>query len=247
MPERGGRGGIVSELVVPAPAGRDRLNRRACLLAWATVGYNAVEGIVALAAGVVASSTALVSFGLDSAIEVSSALAVAWQFAHHSPAERERRTLRLIAASFFALAAWVTVDAVRSLLGAGEAQPSTVGIALTAASLVVMPVLTLAKRRTGRALGSATVVADSTQTLLCTYLSAVVLAGLVLNATLGWSWADPVAALVVAGIAAREGIEAWRGEGCCASPATAPAAGDTMTGGAEDCGCSPDCADDCCR
>jgi divalent metal cation (Fe/Co/Zn/Cd) transporter len=235
----------VSDPALLVPARRDRLNRRAQLLAWATIGYNTAEGAIALAAGVAASSTALVSFGLDSAIEVSSALAVAWQFAHHAPAERERRTLRLIAASFFALAAWVSLDAVRSLAGVGEAEPSTVGIALTAASLVVMPALTVAKRRTGRALGSATVVADSTQTLLCAYLSAVVLVGLVLNAALGWSWADPLAALVVAGIAAREGVEAWRGDSCCApaSLAGTPAVGDT-TGDACDCG--PGCADGCC-
>jgi len=208
----------VSAVAVLRGERRSRLNRRARWLAWATIGYNTVEGGVALAAGVVASSTALVSFGLDSAIEVSSALAVAWQFAHQTPAGRERRTLRLIAVSFFALAAWIGFDSVRSLLGAGQARPSAVGIALTAASLVVMPVLALLKRRTGRELGSASVVADSVQTLLSTYLSAVVLGGLVLNATLGWSWADPVAALVVAGIALREGIEAWRGEGCCAAP-----------------------------
>jgi hypothetical protein len=119
----------MSELVMLAAPRRERLNRRARYLAWATIGYNAVEGLVALAAGVVASSAALVSFGLDSAIEVSSAVAVAWQFAHHVPEERERRTLRLVALSFLALAAWVTVDAVRGLVGAG-AEPSAVGIAL---------------------------------------------------------------------------------------------------------------------
>ncbi|HEU5158654.1 MAG TPA: cation transporter [Streptosporangiaceae bacterium] len=205
----------MSELTLPASPGRDRLNRRARHLAWVTIGYNAAEGIIALAAGAAASSTALVSFGLDSAIEVSAATAVAWQFAHSAPEQRERRTLRLIAWSFFALAAWVAVDAVRSLLGAGEAEPSAVGIALTAASLAVMPALMGAKRRTGRALGSATVIADSTQTLLCTYLSAVVLAGLAANAALGWTWADPAAALVVAAIAVREGVQAWRGDACC--------------------------------
>lgn len=228
----------MSKLVLEASPPRERLNRRARQLAWATIGYNAVEGIVAVAAGAMAASPALISFGLDSAIEVSSAVAVAWQFGHHAPAERERRTLRLIALSFFALAVWVTVDAVRSLLDAGQATPSAVGIALTAASLVVMPALTLAKRRTGRALGSATVVADSTQTLLCTYLSAIVLAGLVANATLGWSWADPVAALAVAAIATREGFQAWRGRACCPSPATTPAGG--LPADADDarpCGC----------
>jgi divalent metal cation (Fe/Co/Zn/Cd) transporter len=234
----------VSELTLSASGRRARLNRQARHLAWITIGYNAVEGIVAVAAGVVASSTALVSFGLDSAIEVSSAVAVAWQFAHHAPAERERRTLRLIALSFLALAAWVTIDAVRGLLGAGRAEPASVGIALTAASLVVMPTLTWAKRRTGRALGSAAVVADSTQTLLCTYLSAVVLAGLVLNATLGWSWADPIAGLVVAAIATREGIEAWRGAACCLPPATTLPDG-TGGGDSHTCGRGPGCRDGC--
>lgn len=243
MRGRAGRGGgQVSDLGTPSPARWVRLNRRARLLAWSTVGYNTAEGAVALAAGAAASSTALLSFGLDSAIEVSSALAVAWQFAHHAPAERERRTLRLIAASFFALAGWVTVAALRSLAGAGQARPSAAGIALAAASLVVMPVLTVAKRRTGRALGSATVVADSTQTLLCTYLSAIVLAGLALNGTLGWAWADPLAALAVAGIAAREGVLAWRGDGCCPAP---PARTVVPAGGG--CSCGPGRADACCR
>ncbi|BCB75789.1 cation transporter [Phytohabitans flavus] len=203
------------------PARRLRLNRRSLHLAYATAGYNLVEGVVAVAAGAAASSTALLGFGLDSFIEVSSALVVIWQFRTRVPEERERLALRLIAVSFFALAAWISVDAVRSLLGGGEAEPSPVGIGIAAVSVVVMPVLVWAKRRTGRELGSATVVADSMQTMLCTYLSAIVLVGLLLNATLGWSWADPVAALVIAAVAVREGVEAWRGEqcdDCCAAP-----------------------------
>jgi divalent metal cation (Fe/Co/Zn/Cd) transporter len=119
-----------------------------------------------------------------------------------------------MAVGFFALAAWVGVDAVRALTGTGEADPSPVGVVLAGMSLVVMPWLSWAQRRTGRELGSGSVVADSTQTLLCTYLSAVLLVGLVLNATLGWSWADPVAALVIAAVAVREGVQAWRGDGC---------------------------------
>jgi divalent metal cation (Fe/Co/Zn/Cd) transporter len=199
---------------------RARLHRRALGLAYATAGYNLVEGVVAAAAGAAASSTALLGFGLDSFIEVSSALVVIWQFRSRIPEARERLALRLIAVSFFALAAWISVDAVRSLLGAAEAEPSPVGIAVAAVSVVVMPLLVWAKRGVGRQLGSATVVADSTQTLLCAYLSAVLLVGLVLNATLGWWWADPAAALLIAVVAVREGVEAWRGERCddCAIP-----------------------------
>ena len=161
------------------------------------------------------SSSALVGFGLDSVIEVSSAAAIAWQFSAKDPETREKAALRFIAFSFFALAAYVAVDAVLSLLGFGEPQPSAIGIALATASLVVMPVLSLAQRRAGRELGSASAVADSKQTLLCTYLSAALLAGLVLNAIAGWSWADPVAALVIAAVAVREGLNAWRGDPCC--------------------------------
>jgi divalent metal cation (Fe/Co/Zn/Cd) transporter len=196
-------------------ADRARLGRRAQLLAAAGVAYNAVEAAVAIAAGAVAGSTALVAFGLDSVVEVSSGLVILWQFRHPVPAERERVALRLIAVSFLALAAYVVVDSARALLGPADPAASPVGIGLAIASLLVMPWLSRAQRRTGRALGSGAVVADSTQTLLCTYLSAVLLLGLVLNATLGWSWADPVAGLVIAAVAVREGLEAWRGETCC--------------------------------
>ncbi|MGF1648778.1 MAG: cation transporter [Kineosporiaceae bacterium] len=199
---------------VLTPGRRARLHRRSLHLAYATAGYNLVEGVVAVAAGAVASSTALIGFGVDSFLEVSSALVVIWQFRSRVPEARERLALRLIAVSFLALAAWITVDASRFLLGRGEAEPSPVGIGLAAVSVVVMPLLVWVKRRTGRELGSATVVTDATQTLLCTHLSAVLLVGLVLTAWLGWSWADPVAALVIAAVAAREGVRAWRGEQC---------------------------------
>ena len=205
----------------PATARRGVLNRRSRRLAYITAGYNVLEGLVAVLAGAVASSTALIGFGLDSFIEVSSALVVIWQFRARVPEDRERLALRLIAVSFFALAGWITLDAVLALVDDGHAQPSPVGITLAAASLVVMPLLAFAKRRTGRELGSATVLADSIQTLLCTYLSVALLAGLVLNALLGWSWADPVAALVIAAVALREGLSAWRGEQCCDSCAAA--------------------------
>ena len=205
----------------PAPSDRREavLTRRVRLLVAATISYNVIEAIVAITAGTLASSAALIGFGLDSTIEVASAAAVAWQFSAHDATvrqSRERRALRIIAVSFFALAAYVTVEAIRGLVGATEADPSLVGIVLAALSLAVMPALSLAQRRTGRALGSASAVADSKQTLLCTYLSGVLLVGLVLNAAFGWSWADPIVALVIAGMAIKEGREAWRGDSCCA-------------------------------
>lgn len=200
----------------PTPARRDALARRIRLLVAGTIAYNVIEAVVALTAGTLASSTALIGFGLDSVIEVTSAAAVAWQFSareHHVREARERTTLRIIAVSFFVLAAYVSLDAVRALAGTGEAERSFPGIVLAALSLAVMPFLSAAQRRAGRELGSASAVADSKQTLLCTYLSAVLLVGLILNATLGWSWADPVAALVIAAVAVKEGRDAWQGKG----------------------------------
>ncbi|WP_239015148.1 cation transporter [Streptomyces sp. CdTB01] len=171
--------------------------------------------------------------------------AVAWQFSAVDHVVRERRektALRIIASSFFALALYVTVGAVRALTGTAEAQHSTPGIALAALSLAVMPFLSAAQRRVGRELGSASAVADSKQTLLCTYLSAVLLVGLVANAVLGWSWADPFAALVISAVAVKEGRDAWRGEGCCVAPPAAVPGSDRQS--ADSCGCAPGC--DCC-
>jgi divalent metal cation (Fe/Co/Zn/Cd) transporter len=179
-----------------------------------TITYNIIEAIVALAAGTVASSAALIGFGLDSIVEVLSAAAIAWQFAGRDPEKREAAALRVIAFSFFGLAAYVTIDAGLSLLGLREAEHSPVGIALAAVSLMIMPFLSWFERRTGRELGSASAVADSKQTLLCSYLSAALLVGLLLNSLLGWAWADSVAALVIAVFAVREGLEAWRGDTC---------------------------------
>jgi divalent metal cation (Fe/Co/Zn/Cd) transporter len=170
-------------------------------------------------------------------IEVSSAAAVAWQFAGRDPERREKTALRIIAVSFFALAAYVTVESVRSLLGGGNAEHSTVGLVLAAVSLAVMPGLSYAQRRAGRELGSRTAVADSKQTLLCTYLSAVLLIGLGLNSLFGWSWADPLAALVIAAVAIKEGRDAWRGDTCCAPPAGVAASG-TNDGCTDGC-CTP--------
>ncbi|MEZ0341024.1 cation transporter [Mycobacterium sp. pV006] len=205
----------------PSPTRRAVLTARIRWFVAATITYNVIEAVVALSEGARVSSSALIGFGLDSVIEVSSAAAVAWQFSAADPERREKTALRIIAFAFFALAAYVAVDALRSLFGMGDdAGHSPIGIGLAALSLLIMPVLSWAQRRAGRELGSLSAVADSKQTLLCTYLSAVLLVGLVLNSLLGWSWADPMAALVIAGIAVREGLEAWRGDSCCATPCT---------------------------
>jgi divalent metal cation (Fe/Co/Zn/Cd) transporter len=200
------------------------LRRRIRLLVAATITYNVVEAVVAIAAGTVAGSVALIGFGLDSVIEVASAAAIAWQFAAPDPERRERTALGIVAGTFFALAAYVTVEAVRTLVAGDEPERSTVGIVLVALSVVVMPFLSWAQRRAGRELGSASAVADSKQTLLCTYLSAGVLMGLVVNAALGWWWADPLVALGLAVVAVWEGRNALDGDTCCA-PVRAAQAG----------------------
>ncbi|MEV1173576.1 cation transporter [Nonomuraea sp. NPDC049784] len=221
----------------PTPARRAALRYRIRLLVAATITYNVIEAAVAITAGTIASSAALIGFGLDSIVEVASAAAVAWQFSAADHERREKTALRVIALSFFALAAYVTYGAVRALLGVGtEAGHSTPGLILAAASLVIMPFLSAAQRRAGRELGSASAVADSKQTLLCTYLSAVLLAGLALNSLFGWSWADPIAALVIAAVAVKEGREAWRGDACCA-PIAATGEQERAT---------QHCADGCC-
>ena len=202
---------------VAAPERRRLLQRRIRLIVGVTIAYNVVEAIVAITAGSLASSAALIGFGLDSVIEVLSAAAVAWQFTRRDPERWEKGTLRVIAVAFFALAAYVTVSSVAALVGGDQVRHSPLGIVITALSVVTMPFLSLAERRAGRELGSATAVADSKQTLICTYLSAAVLAGLVLNSLFGWWWADAIAGLVIAGFAIREGVEAWRGDTCATS------------------------------
>ncbi len=198
---------MVNTLAAPA------FEHRAVRLAWVTIAWNVVEAIVAIMAGTAASSIALVGFGLDSTVEVMSAIVIVWQFRGLSE-NRERRALKLIAVSFFALGVYVSVQAIIDLVGASEASGSTVGIGLAIASLVVMPVLARAKRHNAMSMGSATALADSNQTKLCAYLSAILLGGLILNATVGWWWADPLAALAIAALAVNEGRQAWRGETC---------------------------------
>lgn len=193
-----------------------KASRRAIRLEAATVGWNTAEAVVAILAGVAASSVALVGFGLDSVIEVSAAVVVLWQFRGLSE-EHEQVALRLIAVCFFALAVYVAATSIHDLWTSTEPDTSVVGIVLTALSALVMPVLARLKRQTAAALASRTLLADSKQTDLCTYLSLATLAGLALNALLGWWWADPTAALFIAYVALQEGREAWRGEAddCC--------------------------------
>lgn len=225
----------------PRPDRQRLLARRVRLLVAGTITYNVIEAVVALSAGAAASSTALIGFGLDSVIEVSSAAAVAWQFSARTPdvrQAREARALRIIAVSFYALAAYVTLSSIRALVGDGEAGKSVVGLVLAAVSLLVMPVLSLAQRRAGRELNSRSAVADSHQTLLCTYLSAVLLVGLALNSLFGWSWADPIAGLVIAAVALKEGREAWRGDNCCGPAAALEQASGSPSGSG--------CQDGCC-
>jgi divalent metal cation (Fe/Co/Zn/Cd) transporter len=198
--------------------------QRARWLNLATISWNTVEGVVAVLAGVFAGSVSLVGFGFDSAIEVSAALVLAWRLRQERREtcmqESDRRATRAIAFSFVALAMYVGLEAVRDLAGGAHPDASTVGIILAALSLAVMPVLARAKRRLAPALGSQAVVADAKQTNLCALLSAVVFVGLAANAILGWWWADPTAALVIAGLAGVEAARTWRAEAledtCCA-------------------------------
>ena len=191
---------------------RARLHGRVKFIVFFTITWNVIEAIIALSAGALASSAALIGFGLDSVIEVASAAAIAWQFTRKDPELWEKATVRIIGVAFFALAAYITVDAILAFTGVREPEHSPVGIGIAVASLIVMPGLAWFEFRTGRELGSKSVQADAKQLLLCIYLSGTVLIGLLLNSLFEWAWADSVAALVVAVLAIREGIEAWRGD-----------------------------------
>lgn len=199
-------------LTALTPGRRERLHRRVRFIVAFTITYNVLEAVVAIWAGVLAASAALIGFGLDSVVEVLSAVAVAWQFTRTDPERWEKATARAIGLAFFALAAYVTVDAVLGLVTGDASEHSPLGLGITALSLLVMPALAWYETRTGRELGSKSVLADAKQLLLCVYLSGAVFIGLTLNSLLGWWWADSAAALVVAALAVREGIEAWRGD-----------------------------------
>jgi divalent metal cation (Fe/Co/Zn/Cd) transporter len=192
-----------------------RLGRR---LDYMTIGWNSLEGLAAVGLGVIASSVAMVGFGLDSAIEVTSGAALLWRLGHDSSQEREqaeRVTLKIVGWCFVALTVYVAYDSLASLIRHQPPERSIPGIALAAASLIIMPLLARAKRRVARQIGSAALTADAKQTELCIYLSAILMGGLVLNALLGWWWADPVSGLLMTPIIGREGLLALRGRACC--------------------------------
>jgi len=194
---------------------RARHLKRGRRLEYFTLGWNMVEAGVAIGAGWLAGSIALVGFGVDSLIESTSGAILLWRLASPAHGEsREQFALRLVAVSFFLLAAYVCFEAIKSLLAAEPPKASVPGIVLAAVSLIVMPLLARAKRRVAANLSSQALKADSHQTDICAYLSAILLGGLVLNALFGWWWADPVAALIMVPIIAREGLEAWQGEEC---------------------------------
>lgn len=205
-------GGGVSETLTTATARRATLHRRVRFIVGFTITYNVIEAIVSVWAGVLASSAALIGFGLDSVVEVLSAAAIAWQFTRKDPERWEKVTVKAIGIAFFALAAYVSIDAVLALVGQEDLDHSPLGLGITALSLVVMPLLAWIEVHTGRELGSKSVMADAKQLILCICLSGTVFIGLVLNSLFGWWWADSVAALVVAVLAVHEGLEAWRGD-----------------------------------
>jgi divalent metal cation (Fe/Co/Zn/Cd) transporter len=208
----------------PAPVPRAPFVRRARQLAWLGLGWHLVEAAVAIAAGVMAGSVALIGFGADSLVEAAAGTVVLWLMAGMRSSSRraERRAQQLVAASFVVLAAYVGAEATRNLVAGHHPDASWLGIVLSAVTLATMPPLAAAKRRVGVRLGSSAATSESRQTMLCAYLSAALLLGLATNATLGWWWADPLAALVIAAVAVREGRDAWRGRacGCCSPPAT---------------------------
>jgi divalent metal cation (Fe/Co/Zn/Cd) transporter len=187
-----------------------RLRRRGFWLEYASMAWMTAEAAVAITAGVIASSIALTGFGLDSVIEFFAAAIVVWQLRGEVEGQdRETRAVRLIGVTFFALAVYLTVESIRDLAGHARPEQSVPGLAVAAAALIVMPLLAVAKRRTGRALGNRTLIADSAETAFCALTSAAALLGVGLNAWLGWWWADPAAGLVIAALAVREGLETW--------------------------------------
>jgi divalent metal cation (Fe/Co/Zn/Cd) transporter len=198
---------------------RAGLIKRGQKLEYFTIAYNSLEGLIAVVAGLMAGSIALVGFGFDSLIEVTSGAALLWRL--HSDGDESRRerveaiTLRIVGVLFLFLAAYVSYDSIKSLIWREEPHKSIPGIVLAIASLIVMPLLVRAKRKVARGIKSGALMADSKQTELCTYLSAILLAGLLLNALVGWWWADPVAALIMVPIIVKEGIEGLRGDTCC--------------------------------
>ncbi len=214
---------------------RNRLVRRAKLLAWVGVGWHGVEAAVAVGAGLAASSIALIGFGADSLIESVAGFVLLWRFAASRAfsEDAERRAQKLIGLSFYLIAAYVGFEAVRTLLAAEQPDASWLGIGLSVVTLLTMPPLAIAKARIGDELGSSATKSEGRQNMLCAYLSVALLVGLGANALFGLWWADPVTALLISGVAVKEGRESWRGESCCATPIP-------VDGAAH-------CEDDCCR
>jgi len=205
-------------LVVHSPGPeRETLVARARLLAWVGIGWHAIEAAIAIGAGIAASSIALVGFGADSVIESVAGFVLIWRFGGNRSASEsaERRAYRLIGVSFWVIAVYVAVEATRQLVAGTHPDSSWIGIGLAVVTLATMPPLARAKAKVADALGSAATKAEGRQNMLCAYLSAGLLVGLGANALLGWWWADPAAAFLIAGVAVREGREAWRGEACC--------------------------------
>jgi divalent metal cation (Fe/Co/Zn/Cd) transporter len=219
----------------PDRAERDRLIRRAKALSWLSLAWMTVEGAVAITAALIAGSVALLGFGIDSGIEGLASVIVIWRFtgARRLSHEAEERAQKLVAISFFLLAPYIAQDAVRTLVGGEHPTTSWIGIGLSISSIVIMPLLGRAKQHVGQALGSAATAGEGNQNMLCAYMAAGVLVGLVANAALGSWWLDPIIALAIAAIAVREGLETWRGEGCCVASAIPGTGGEA-------------CADDCC-
>jgi divalent metal cation (Fe/Co/Zn/Cd) transporter len=208
----------LSRANVPLPPGeRARLEQRARVLAWGGIAWHFIEFGIALGAGVAASSIALIGFGADSLIEALAGFVVLWLFtgSRLGSHEAERQAQRMIALSFYVLAAYVSAEAIRTLVEGRHPETSWIGIGLAGLTAPTMPLLAIAKRRIGNKLHSSAAVKEASQTQLCAYLSVALLVGLLTNALAGWWWADPAAALVIAAVALREGRQSWRGEGCC--------------------------------
>jgi divalent metal cation (Fe/Co/Zn/Cd) transporter len=234
---------VIQSAPAPAPPRIDRdtyrrLARRARLLSWASLGYMTLEGGIAILAGVLAGSVALIGFGIDSAIEGFASAIIVWRFASSRMFSEtaEHRAQKLVALQFFVLAPYVGYESIGALIEGKRPDVSWLGIALSASSMVVMPYLGIAKQRIADQIGSAATKGEGRQNMLCAYLAGALLLGLLGNAAFGAWWLDPIVGLLIAGVAVREGIEAWRGEGCCVSSPLG-------TGGFAD----DDCADDCCK
>ncbi len=230
--------GVLPALTGPRPGERERLIRRVKLLSWASLAWMTVEGAVAITAGLVAGSVALIGFGIDSVIEGFASVVIIWRFTGSRVFSRaaENRAQKLVAMQFFVLAPYVAFESARALLGERHPDPSPLGIGLAIGSMIAMPLLGIAKQRIANEIGSAATMGEGRQNMLCAYLAAALLVGLLGNALAGAWWLDPLVGLLVAGVAVKEGGDAWRGEGCCVGSPLDSFEAATVS-----------CDDDCCR